>query len=115
MIEQSTSAEWRSDVCARLMNSGCLYVMAWGQDCELWHDAADWALLEMFDFGDIPDDRSAMTTWHSDETLDEVFWFAGHCASHPTVALEETIILHVSDSKRNAELVAQYDVAQRSG
>lgn len=96
------------------MDSGCLFVMTWGQDCKLWHDGADWALLEMFDFGDIPDDRDALTTWHTDETLDEVFWFAGHCASHPTVDLEQTIILHVSRLERGAELTAQYDAAQES-
>ena len=50
-----------------------LLFCAMGKDCELWHDVMD----ELF-VGDASFERDffMMTTWHTDETLDEVIEFA---------------------------------------
>lgn len=106
---------WRSRITEWLVARGCLYAIAWGIDCEVWHDSVDWAVLNTFDFGDIPDDRFVMTTWHAEEPLSEAFWFAGNCASHPNVELEETIILHISREARPLDMVRTYRESQEVG
>ncbi len=76
-------------------------MMAWGEDCASWDDSVDLANLEGFDFGEIPDDEFVMTTWHENEPLRQVFWFAKEVANHPAVKLDNFLILHIgADDKR---------------
>lgn len=44
-----------------------------GKDCELWHDAMDELIVGD---GTTELDFDMMTTWHTDETLDDVIEFA---------------------------------------
>lgn len=53
---------WQAAVSTWLVESGCRYMMAWGPGSTTWDDAVDFANLERFDFGDIPQDESVMTT-----------------------------------------------------
>jgi hypothetical protein len=112
--EVAAAPEWQNRVAEWLLEKGCLYVVAWGIECEAWHDAVDWAHLEAFDYGDIPDDKFVMTTWHANEPLGEALWFAAHCASHPEVELRETAIIHVAREPREAEILATYAESQSS-
>ncbi len=41
--------------------------------------------------GDIPDDKFVMTTWHNDETLEDVVSFATFSANHSSVPLEKPV------------------------
>jgi len=112
LAEQPVEDAWLREVAAWIVDRGSLYVIARGIDCEKWHDSVDWAVLENFDFGDIPDERFVMTTWHDSEPLSEAFWFAGHCASHPDVELEEAIILHIAAEARKDEVLRLYADSQ---
>jgi hypothetical protein len=112
VIEQGTSGEWRGLVCEWLVGSGCRYMMAWGQDCEIWHDSVDGANLARLELGEFPDEDSVITTWHPDESLAEVFWFAENCADHPDVDLSHILIIHISPEAREAELIQGFDKAQ---
>lgn len=112
VLEGKYSYEWQDEVSAWLIRSGCLYMMAWGPDCSSWDDSVDWANLRDFDFGDIPDDRFVLTTWHEHETLEDVFWFAGFCASQGTVELRNTIIVHVSARDEGDEMLERFQHAQ---
>jgi hypothetical protein len=103
--------EWRARIAKWLVTSGFLYVVAWGAECERWHDAVDWANLERFDFGDVPNCGFVMTTWHSDETLAEAMWFAGQCAFHPDIELADTLILHVATEPRESEMLEAYSAS----
>lgn len=85
--------------------------MAWGKDCEAWHDCVDWANLEVFNYGDIPDERFILTTWHDKEPLSEVLWFAGQCASHPDVPLRRTVLLHLADEPREQHILQAFEQA----
>jgi hypothetical protein len=114
IIEASVTPEWRRLVSAWLMKSGCLYMMAWGTDCSLWHDSVDYANLDEFEYGDIPDDKFVMTTWHDSEPLHEALWFCEHAAHHPTVNLERKILVHISPAERNAELLDGYERAAQA-
>jgi hypothetical protein len=110
--ETEVTQEWRNHVSEWLVKSGCLYVVAWGTECEKWHDTVDYSVLEEFDYGDIPNDRFIMTTWHADEPLSEAMWFAAQCAYHPDVELVDTIVLHIANQAREAELLEAYHISQ---
>src|SRR5215467_8233133 len=73
LIEEPINSEWRAKVSAWLVDAGCLYMMAWGNDCSSWDDSVDIANLEQFNYENIPDERFVMTTWRENEPLAEVF------------------------------------------
>ncbi len=83
-------------------------MMAWGAKCSSWDDSVDMANIEQFDFDNIPEDRFVMTTWHANEHLDEVFWFSKNNAFHPTVKLERTVLLHISENNKESEFLKAY-------
>ena len=93
------------------MDSGCLYVMAWGEGCSSWEEPVGLANLEAFDPEEIPDDRVVITTWHEDEPLNEVFWFSKHTAMHPCYELDNAVLLHLVPVGREQELTDEFDAA----
>jgi len=105
LIEQDVEADWQAEVSDWIVNSGCLYMMAWGRECSRWDDSVDMAMLEQFDFGDIPDEREVWTTWHENDTLEDVFFFCLSCAEHQNIALPTVTILHIAESDRRAEIL----------
>jgi len=113
IIESQYTSEWQDEVSDWLVNSGCLYMMAWGPRCSEWDDSVDYAMQKRFDFEEAPDESFVMTTWHNNESLEEVFWFAQFCAHDPYVELN-SLIVHVSDTDRGAELLRRYAEAQDS-
>lgn len=112
IADEPVSQVWRNEVATWLVQTGCLYFIAWGVDCEDWHDAVDWTVLEAFDFGDVPDEKFIVTTWHDKEPLSEALWFAGNCASHPDVELTDTVIVHVTREERRTATLELYREAQ---
>lgn len=111
IIEASVTPDWRALISKWLVESGCLYMMAWGPDCGLWDDSVDYANLDEFECGDIPDDRFVITTWHDSEPIHEVYWFCEHAAHHPTVDLDRKILIHISRIERKSELLDDYQRA----
>jgi hypothetical protein len=108
VIDEEATPEWQSLVSSWLVKSGCLYMMAWGKECSTWDDSVDLANLEACNYGDIPEDEFVMTTWHTNEPLREVFWFAKRGAVHPTMDLPNMLILHISDTSKENELISDY-------
>lgn len=99
IIEEPPTAEWQKLVSEWLVASGCLFMLAWGHECSSWDDSVDYANLDAFDYGDIPDDKFVMTTWHDKEPLSEVLWFAAHGAAHSDIPLDLLVLVHIA---RNA-------------
>lgn len=114
VIEAPVTAEWRAFVSAWLVQGGCLYMMACGSDCSLWDDSVDDAMLEAFDYGDVPDDRFVMTTWHEKEPLGDVFWFCENNVRHSALDLKRAILVHISPVERKLELLHGYESACRT-
>ncbi len=108
IADVTVAPEWQAEVSDWLVRSGCLYVMAWGQGSKAWDDAVDAANLDQFDYADIPREHFVMTTWHADETLEEVLWFAKSAALHPAVPLQSTLLLHISQNNEEGKLVEAY-------
>ncbi len=63
-----------SSLAAQLIQSGMVYLCAWGPDCSRVHDLTDLILVdqELESGNEIP----VMTTWHIHESLDDALWFA---------------------------------------
>lgn len=111
VVEAEVLPEWQALVSDWIAKSGCLYMMAWGLHCSSWDDSVDMANLAEFNFGEIPEDKFIMTTWHESDRLDEVFWYAKNNAFHPVAPLASTILLHISAESREQELLAAYAAA----
>ncbi|OAO03785.1 hypothetical protein A8B75_10675 [Sphingomonadales bacterium EhC05] len=109
IIQDVVSEEWRDTISDWIVNSGCLYMMAWGNDCSKWDDSVDFANLSKHDFGDIPDENSVMTTWHEKEPLSDVFWYSKFCANDPAIKLEKTIILDIFEHDRKSEILKKFE------
>jgi hypothetical protein len=62
-----------STVAEMALASGAAYLVSWGPDCERIHDVFD-ETYELMKH-ESPDLPHVMTTWHADESLDEVLWY----------------------------------------
>jgi hypothetical protein len=111
VVEESSTRDWQTEVSSWLVKSGCLYMMAWGEDCSSWHDSVDTANISEFHGEEIPEEKFVRTTWHTDEPLSEVFWFAKNCADHPVLEIKNTIILHISRCSREDDLTSKFESA----
>jgi hypothetical protein len=111
--ETSVDRDWRNLVCDWLVASDCLYFVAWGIECEIWHDSLDDAVLDRFDYGEIPDRNFVMTTWHADEPMEEAMWFAACNAYHPDVDIERTLLLHVAPCADETRIWGAFRLAER--
>lgn len=107
VVEADVPETMMWDVSRWLVESGCLYALAWGKDAEAWREAIEDASLEAVNYEDVPDERAVQVTSHEDDDLEEVFWFARHRAAHPA-DLKQTLILHLADEPRRDELEAQF-------
>lgn len=107
VIDTKVRPEWRHMVSEWLVEKGCLYMLAHGNDCSLWDDSVDWVLLEAWDFKDIPEDKFIMTTWHEDDSLEEVFSFARNTL-HFYPLIKNIIILDIADNPREQKMLTKY-------
>ena len=108
IIEARPSRNWQEQASRWLVDSGCLYMMAWAEDCGSWDGSVDLASLRRFDFGDMPEDEDVMTTSHADQTLAEVIEFAKQDARHPRVDLKGLLVLHIGSENRQAMVEALF-------
>lgn len=111
IIESEVPQMWQWDLSRWLVSSGCRYMLAWGKDCVSWSDTVDDANLERFDYGDVPDEETVMTTSHEEDDLDEVFWFAKNRAKHAVLDLNDTLLIHIGDTEKREEFEELYDDA----
>ncbi len=112
LIESGTSSAWRTEVCRWLIRNECCYAMCWGADCAQWHLDLDLAEIEVRDEGLFPVDHYVMTTWHEDEPLAEVFWFAQNCAYHPDIEFEATYVFHIASAPNEDRIATEWRYAQ---
>ncbi len=103
----SVSPEWRFRLSQWMVEAGCHLMLAWGVDCSLWDDAVDEADIDFWDC-EVPNEHLILTTWHDNESLDEVMFFAKHGLRHAHTPSERTILLHISDVAGEDHLLACY-------
>jgi len=107
ILDTQITPEWRDEVSRWLVRSGCLFMMAWGVDCVDFHDSVDRASINEFDGEEIPDDKFVLTTWHDDEPLEEVLWFAQHAAHHDAFDQKRLLILDIAHQPREENILKQ--------
>lgn len=83
--------------------------MTWGVDCEIWHECIDETILERHGFGNIPDEARVMTTWHEDEPISEVMWFAKFAAAHEVSELSDLLLLHIASVDRRNKFESLFE------
>ncbi len=108
IVEEAVTSEWQKKVSTWLVTSGCLYMMAWGIECSSWDDSVDYANIEYFNYENIPDNKFVMTTWHENESIEEVFLFSKNDAIHPSVDLKHTFLIHISNCCKKNEYTNKY-------
>lgn len=61
----------------KLIESGLIYLCAWGEECEKIHDIFDEenVIMEINQEIETDNDNVIMTTWHQDESLKEALYF----------------------------------------
>lgn len=100
LIEREVGEEYRDEISRVLVKAGCLYALAWGIECSAWDDSIDWAYIQFHEFDDCPEEQFVTTTWHEDETLEEVVEFAKHCNAYDHPELKNTLVLDFSHQER---------------
>jgi hypothetical protein len=65
-----------ANLAKRTMELGAAAVSVWGNDCERVHDVFDEMASDRVEYD--MNKPVLMTTWHSNETLDEAVWFVLH-------------------------------------
>jgi hypothetical protein len=83
------------DLSNALVATGARYVVAGGTDCERWHDAVDDAFLALELDGAEYDARFVMTSWHTDQTPDEVAFFFVGCTNFDEHRFTEYLVLQL--------------------
>lgn len=80
------------------LGRGMVYFCGWGDDCERMHDCVDQAAIEAETEGRLR--GTVMTTWHSDENLQESTTFFRDLAL-PSAEFEEQTCCWVAFSLKN--------------
>ncbi len=106
--EENIPTDWQAKISDWLISSGCLYMLAWGKDCSSWDDSVDDSNIKKFGFEEIPEEEYVVTTWHDNELINEVFYFAKYNAVHSVVDVENTLLIHISNTNKEQELLNEY-------
>ncbi|WP_299774942.1 hypothetical protein [uncultured Tateyamaria sp.] len=98
ILDRTVSDEFQWELSKQLVAEGCLYAMAWGENCSSWDDSIDDANILEFVDHQIPAKRYVMTTWHPNETLEEALRYAKYDStlSYDDRRLEQLLILDFS-------------------
>jgi len=98
----------RSEVAKRLLQAGCRYAVCGGHNCEAWHDAVDLEFVRQHvdDPDETRDAVHVMTTWHADETPDDVAFFFVLNTNFDDHDFKRYLVLHVGDGGTKDEVDA---------
>lgn len=84
-----------------LVSSGCRYAVCAGLNCSEWHDTVDTADI----IRDPTTQKLVMTTWHEDETIEDIVWFWLNSTDFDDIAFENYLVLFIGDLKTIQEEV----------
>lgn len=92
-----------SSIANWLVYSGCRYAVCAGLNCSEWTDAIDSA--------DIIRDPTAknliMTTWHENETVEDIVWFWLNLTDFEGINFENYLALLLGDSNTVEEKIQE--------
>jgi hypothetical protein len=108
VVDSFFSAAWQAKICARLVKSGCRYLMVSGASSGSWYDVLSHLQLEQFEYRDIPAEALVMTSGYRHESLADAFAFCRNKAKHALYPLSATLLLHISDQDKSAAMRQAY-------
>lgn len=103
VIDEEVDQEWQNKISDWLVVSDCKYMMAWGLECSSWDDSVDWACIAQHEQAGFTKEQCVTTTWHKNETLNEVFFYAKHVANHEAFQLDNLLVIHISALNKESE------------
>lgn len=80
-------------VSLALVRSGCRYAVCIGHNCSTWDDSVDWACVEVNP--DSNDETLVMTTWHKNDTPEEIAHFFLNCTTFDSNVFDNFLVLSV--------------------
>ena len=89
-----------------LIASGCRYLVCGGSECELWHDFADEAYLAL-DPECANENAFVTTTWHDQESEEDVVFFFLTCTHVEKVKMNRYLIVQVGKNENQSKLFGQ--------
>lgn len=105
--DSSLTPEQQANLSAQLVAMDCRYMLAWGTNASSWDDSVDMAFLHTDPNFDPPSDRLVMTTWHDNETIQDVVWFALTNTNFDAHDFHDYLALMIGENPEiEAELVA---------
>lgn len=99
-----TGAE-RWAVSEQIIRANCRYAVCAGHDCSRWDDSIDEALLASDPNFSPPDERFVMTTWHENESLDDVAFFFRRNTSFDDFLAERFLVLQLGGCKPEEDAI----------
>lgn len=109
--EYKIDEEYRWTVREHLVETGCRWMLAWGIDGTLWDDSVDLVEINKF-LPEIvgPDDEFVLTTWHDNDTLEEVIHFTkfGAVETYDAKPLHDVVIIDLSEVNREEYISGLY-------
>ena len=88
-----------------LVSTGCRYAVCAGEKCSEWHDAVDSAYISSDPNYSPPESRFIMTSWHTNETLEEIIWFWLMCTDYDDNMFENYLLLVVGEQEGLVEKI----------
>ncbi len=110
-VEQAVSKERQAEISTWLVNMGCRYVMACGENCDSWTKSIRQANLMVFDLGSMGAEDFVMATAHRYESLRAVFWYAKNVAKHPEIEFKECVVLHLANGEQSDKFQSMFQRA----
>ena len=95
------SADDQYALSLALVRLGCRYAVCIGHNCSTWDDSVDYANMEVDP--ELSDSKFVMTTWHENDTPDQIANFILNCTTFEDKEFTNFQILSVG---QNDELLA---------
>jgi len=85
-----------------LVRFGCRYAVCMGHDCSSWDDSVDYANIVLNP--EQASEKFVMTTWHDDDTVDEIANFFLNCTAYADNTFNNFLVLSIG---RNDALLVE--------
>lgn len=79
--DETITQDEQAAISDQLVRTGCRYAVCAGHECAKWDTSVDMAYLATDENLSPPNETFVMTTWHEDETVEDVIFFGLMCAT----------------------------------
>jgi hypothetical protein len=94
--DENISDEERDALSRQIVASGCRYAVCAGYKGSSWDDSIDMADIER-NGDEVHDENLVMTTWHDDESLEDIVFFFLNNTGFDDFIAERFVVLHVGE------------------